>query len=201
MSTKINSSEDNNENNTREELYMDIFKRVSNSKKWFHRSLMIGTISFIISITLLIYVLFFSKIIISWDNIVYILWGFFFSWIIFIIIPTYLQWENEKGINEKIINDIREFRNNEERFIDIINENDWKVTKDEIFIKFRERYWKNCDYTVYSNLKTEKSKYIWTIREKNNLWPIIKEDKEWKVSLTDEGKKFFNSTLIQKEEA
>jgi len=88
------------ENNNIAEKFLD---KISNmSKIWIWVSMCLWIICFIIAIWLLYYVIFNSKIELNWENIVYILWWLFFSWLVLIILPLYF-WKINKDIQEKII--------------------------------------------------------------------------------------------------
>jgi len=191
------------ENNNIAEKFLD---KISNmSKIWIWVSMCLWIICFIIAIWLLYYVIFSSKIELNWENIVYILWWLFFSWLVLIILPLYF-WKIDKDIQEKIIKEeiIKE---------EIIKE---KISKIKDFLKKEQKInfsrnvvndwgWKMFDY------KKDENNIIgfWYSLEKRelvNIWidckniellnKIENSNKEYWKKYSDN---FWKNTIIPKD--
>lgn len=154
------------ENKDNENLYALALDKISNmSKNQIIISMIFWGICFLIAILLLYYVIFNSKIELSWENIVYILWWLFFSWIILIIVPLYF-WKINSNLQSEILKkEIKKITN-----IKLRIENIKKLLEEkELDIKINNReVWENY-WTLFSKWD---AKFLYILDENNDLLSI-----------------------------
>lgn len=154
------------ENKGNENLYALALDKISNmSKNQIIISMIFWGICFLIAILLLYYVIFNSKIELSWENIVYILWWLFFSWIILIIVPLYF-WKINSNLQSEILKkEIKKITN-----IKLRIENIKKLLEEkELDIKINNReVWENY-WTLFSKWD---AKFLYILDENNDLLSI-----------------------------
>ncbi len=111
-------------------------------------------------------------------------------------------------VDSEIFNDIEKktnvvngnsdsYSNNEERLLVLIKENNWTNIRKEIKSIFEDTFSKSLDNTVIYNLlnKWEKNNFIWSIRKKYGLWPLLEETKAKKIKLTKDWEDFITNYL------
>lgn len=134
-------------------------------------------------------------------------------WSIWIILYLLTFISLIKWWSDEIIKKEREVKNNDEKLIKYISENDWKYTKKEVNDYFINKFKINLDKNnTFSNLISDKAMRISSLRitsDKwkrewpfnwwnligNDLWPLIIE-KDKKLILTNEWKKVFKELWI-----
>lgn len=145
------------ENKGKENLYALALDKISNmSKLQIIISMIFWGICFLIAILLLFYIIFKSEIQLTWENIVYILWWLFFSWLVLVILPLYF-WKIDSEIQEKIIKEELKKEELKEEILDVVN-----ILKD-----LQEKF-KKIDFLEFCDINNEVKFWKDIFKIKNN---------------------------------